>query len=153
MDTLQHSSGELTAASSRFGKLLAIIAVFFSVGIFADKAFSQTTSGTYFRSDTNGRGEVKVKIGKGKLTFEIIALGKQKGTCVGEMKGTATFMNATTAHFNPNRKEKDEISGETMSCQFIFIFLSRTRLKVLEKSCEDYHGAACTFQGTYRKRS
>ena len=131
---------------------LIMVALFMASAVLASPVMGQKSSGTFVRTDVNGRGEVKIKVKKTSLTFDMLALGKQKGTCVGEIKGEAIFINATTAEFNPNGEVKDTVSGEPMSCQLIFIFLSKSRVKVLEKSCDDNHGAACTFQGTYRKQ-
>lgn len=131
------------------------VSIFLFLLIFSASAFSQTYNGKFSRSDKNGRGEVSIQniyIKKNKLLkFSFVALGKQRGTCVGEINGFAIWIDSRTAEFNQDGSERDPKTKELISCRITLIFLSSNRLKVIDKNCDDFHGAACTFEGTYRK--
>lgn len=123
---------------------------------FTFTGFAQNYSGKFSRSDQNGKGEVRVSnvwLNKKKLLkFSFVATGKQKGTCVGEISGFAKWINSKTAEYNSNGNERDPETKELIPCRLTLIFLSANRLKVVDKNCDDFHGAACTFEGTYRKK-
>lgn len=133
-------------------KSLVLLFVF----AFAIAANAQNYNGTFTRNDQNGKGEIYLKNvtlkNKKLLKFSFFASGKQKGTCVGEISGYAKWINAKTAEFNSDGKERDNETKDFINCRMTFIFLSANRVKIVDKNCDDWHGAACTFEGTYRKK-
>jgi hypothetical protein len=67
---------------------------------------------------------------------------KDKGECVGELKGTARFVSAKTARY----KE----SGNPCTLEFTF-GTSSVKMKEVE-GCGSYRGIKCFFDGTYPKK-
>ncbi len=113
---------------------------------------AQNRSGTYYRSDENGRGDItfrEVKRGKTKvLNFEVFVAGATTGTCIGDMKGKAKWIDTNVAEY-----ENSPEDPENPICRLTFIF-SKNRVLVREEdSCKFYHGASCQFEGTYKKRA
>jgi hypothetical protein len=67
---------------------------------------------------------------------------KEKGTCVGELKGEARFVSANAARYSAN--------GDP--CSLLFTFTDRNvRMKELE-GCGNHRGIRCYFEGVYNKR-
>jgi hypothetical protein len=113
---------------------------------------AQVRSGTYYRSDENGKGDITFReVNRGKsrvLNFEVLIAGATRGTCVGDMKGKAKWIDTNVAEY-----ENSPEAAENPICRLTFIF-SKNRVLVREDDgCKFYHGAACQFEGTYEKRA
>lgn len=78
-----------------------------------------------------------------KTMIFFIHVSKQNGTCVGELKGEATFTEKNKAVF------KDEGSD----CEIDFIF-SKTSVTIKEiNACGSYRDITCFFEGTFTKKA
>ncbi|MDP4213302.1 MAG: hypothetical protein Q8926_11785 [Bacteroidota bacterium] len=66
---------------------------------------------------------------------------KEKGTCIGELKGEARFVSPTVARYSSN--------GDPCSIQFTFSD-KNIRMKELE-GCGNHRGIRCYFEGVYDK--
>jgi hypothetical protein len=120
---------------------------------------AQNRSGTYDRiGKVAGRGVI-AGIGDGDITFRDIRRGKTKtlnfaikvygrteAPCLGDLKGKAKWIDANTAEYNGDLE-----SAKTPGCRITFIF-SGKRVLIREHDCNDFHGASCDFEGTYRRR-
>jgi hypothetical protein len=115
---------------------------------------SAQKSGTYQRSDQYGRGEIKItEIKKGKtklLKFAIWVAGAVRGTCIGDFEGIAKWESSNTAEYNGDFNEVNS-EGEAIGCRLTFIF-SGNSIIVREHECNDFHGASCGFEGTYKRK-
>ncbi len=131
---------------------LFLIGVF--VLTFAAPISAQNRSGTYYRSDEYGRGDItfrEVKRGKTKiLNFEISIAGATKGTCIGGLKGKAKWIDAKVAEFNGDFNERDPETDEAIGCRITFVF-SGNRIILREDDCNDFHGVSCQFEGTFKR--
>jgi len=67
---------------------------------------------------------------------------KNKGECVGELKGTARFVSAKTARYNE--------SGNPCMLEFSFTSSAVTMKEV--EGCGTYRNIQCFFEGTYPKK-
>ncbi len=103
---------------------------------------AQSRSGTYYRSDEYGRGTVTFKdLGSAKsrrLSFYVLISGAQRGTCMGEHRGTAKWLSSSVAEYD----------SSAAGCRLTFMFSGR-RVMVRETNCDDSHGVVCQFEGTY----
>ena len=112
---------------------------------------AQNRSGTYYQSDENGRGDItfrEVKLGKTNiLNFAVFVAGAATGTCIGDMKGKATWIDLNVAEYENSPEEP-----ENPICRLTFIFSKNLVLVREEDSCKFYHGAACQFEVMYKKR-
>ena len=121
--------------------------------------FGQAHSGTYDRIGKTrshggiagiGDGEVTfrdIRRGKTKtLRFAIKVFGRREAPCLGELKGQAKWVDINTAEYN------GDFNSETAAgCRLTFIF-SGNRVIIREHECDDFHGASCDFEGTFRRR-
>jgi hypothetical protein len=123
---------------------------------FVATATAQSRSGTYYRSDEYGRGDItfrEVKRGKTKvLNFEISIAGATRGTCIGGLKGKAKWIDANVAEFNGDFNDRDLETGEAIGCRITFVF-SGNRVILREDDCNDFHGVSCQFEGTFKRPS
>ncbi len=135
-------------------KKLFLISVF--VLTFIPTVSAQKRYGTYYRSDEYGRGDItfqEVQRGKIKgLNFEISIAGGTRGICIGGLKGKAKWIDANVAEFNGEFNERDAENGEAIGCRLTFIF-SSNRVVVREHDCNNFHGASCQFEGTFKRQS
>ena len=114
----------------------------------SDKSDSNTTKkkvenpqvGIYsYETNTSaGSFEVTDYYGDDKEFFYEISVATESG-CTGEFTdGIAAFINGVW------------IEDESDDCKLKFIF-SKNSVKIIESSCANYHGVACSFAGTYYK--
>lgn len=135
--------------------LLSLALVLFSFSVLS----AQSRSGTYDRIGKTrshgviagiGDGEIifrDIRRGKTKtLRFAIKVFGRRETPCLGELKGQAKWVDINTAEYNG-----DFTSETTVGCRLTFIF-SGNRVIVREHECNDFHGASCDFEGTFRRR-
>jgi len=132
--------------------LLLTFATILLIGV-SDIA-AQSRNGTYYRSDRYGRGDITFKeVGKGKsrrLNFYISIAGAQRGTCIGDHRGKAKWISSNMAEYNGDFNEVNA-NGDAISCRLTFVF-SKNRVTVRETNCDDFHGVACQFEGSYNLR-
>jgi hypothetical protein len=115
---------------------------FFILFAFAISTPAQMRSGAYDRTDK--QGDLTIKENKKGFYFAVLAHGKSEAPCFGQFKGQAKWISANIAEFN------GDFNANT-GCRLTFSF-SSNQLIVRETNCEDYHGASCNFEATYRKR-
>ncbi len=121
---------------------MKILLGLFLAFVFTISSPAQTRSGTYDRTDK--QGDLTIRENKKGFYFAVLALGTDEAPCVGQFKGQAKWINSSNAEFNGDFNDK---SG----CRLTFSF-SGNQIIVRERGCDEYHGASCSFEGTYRKR-
>ena len=113
--------------------------------------YSQNRSGTYYRSDKYGKGDITFKeVGNGKskrLNFYVSIGGARWGTCIGDHRGKAKWIDANIAEYNGDFNEVNS-DGAAVGCRLTFVFAGN-RVTIRETNCDDYHGAMCQFEGIY----
>jgi|GEM_PF-5433773 len=122
--------------------------------IFAGMLNAQNRLGTYYRSDEYGRGDITFKeVGSGKskrLNFYVSIAGAQRGTCIGDHRGKAKWIESNVAEYNGDFNEVNS-DGEAVGCRLTFVFAGN-RVTVRETNCNDFHGVSCQFEGKYTLR-
>lgn len=89
------------------------------------------------------RNFISVRDGRSNSVIRFfVHFEKEKGTCVGELKGEARFISPTVARYSSN--------GDPCSVQFTFTD-KNIRMKELE-GCGNHRGIRCYFEGSYEKR-
>jgi hypothetical protein len=119
---------------------------------------AQTRTGQYDRKDKEkygGYGTLKIreiKRGKRKVMSFDLWIGRTGPTpayhCTGDVKGIAKWTASNVAEYNADLNERDE-DGELVKCHLIFFFTCNA-ITVREENCG--HGAACEFNGTYKRQ-
>lgn len=112
----------------------------------ANTADAQNRAGTYvYQQSDNASGEIRVtRVNTRSLTFTM-GIGSRNPACVGQFSNRAYWIAANVAEYKPAVKD-------THSCRLIFVF-SGNDLIVRECDCGNFHGASCTFAGSYRRLS
>lgn len=88
------------------------------------------------------RNFVSVRDGRSNSVVRFfVHFEKDKGSCIGELKGEARFISPTVARYSSN--------GDPCSIQFTFTD-KNIRMKELE-GCGNHRGIRCYFEGVYTK--
>ncbi|HEY4155073.1 MAG TPA: hypothetical protein VGM24_06590 [Puia sp.] len=91
----------------------------------------------------DGRNFISVRDGRSNSVIRFfVHFEKEKGSCIGELKGEARMVSPTVARYSSN--------GDPCSLQFTFSE-KNVRMKELE-GCGNHRGIRCYFEGVYNKR-
>lgn len=105
-----------------------------------------------FEGRYQGRGEGQLALqvfalGDGSDTYFVLAETALMNQCTGDLRGLARPSGPMTLVLR-----KTEPSAEEACTLTLRFSADRARVRMEEKDCSDYHGAACAFDGSLKRR-
>lgn len=82
--------------------------------------------------------------GNNGFDFALTVIANSDDFCEGSVNGHVVLTNSKEAHFDNKNKEQ--------VCLLTFIFNDDGTIKINEEDCSYFHGAICSFDGTYKKQ-